>query len=100
MEKEPQSDRPRGGQPPAAAGRSAPGGREMARIARWLRQTHFRRALFGVSEKDVWRKIGELNELYKLALAAERARYDTLLEEWRAYIAAGGDPGALGEERR
>ena len=53
---------------------------EEQRIADWLNRVRFRRQLFGgVSEKDVWKKIGELNEMYKRALIAERARYDALL---------------------
>ena len=53
---------------------------EEQRIAAWLSKVRFRKQLFGgVSEKDVWKKIGELNEMYKRALIAERARYDALL---------------------
>lgn len=53
---------------------------EEQRIADWLNKVRFRKKLFGgVSEKDVWKKIGELNEMYKRALIAERARYDALL---------------------
>lgn len=55
--------------------------REEQRIAQWLERVRFRRRLFGgVNEKDVWNKIGELNEMYCKALVAERARYDALLE--------------------
>ena len=55
---------------------------EEKRIAEWLRKLKFRKRLFGgVSEANVWRRIGELNELYERALIAERARYDALLEE-------------------
>ena len=50
-------------------------------IAPWLKKVKFRHKIFGgVDERDVWKKIGELNELYKKALIAERARYDALLE--------------------
>lgn len=56
--------------------------REQRRIAQWLKQVEFRKTLLGgVSERDVWKKIGELNEMYNVALAAERARYDALLEK-------------------
>lgn len=56
--------------------------REQRRIAQWLKQVKFRKTLLGgVSERDVWKKIGELNEMYNVALAAERARYDALLEK-------------------
>lgn len=58
--------------------------REQKKIAQWLKQVKFRKTLFGgVSERDVWKKIGELNELYNTALVAERARYDALLAEAR-----------------
>lgn len=58
--------------------------REQKKIAQWLKQVKFRKTLFGgVSERDVWKKIGELNELYNEALVAERARYDALLSEAR-----------------
>lgn len=63
--------------------------REMRRIAQWLKKTKFRRALFGVSEKDVWKKLAELNEMYKAALVAERARYDALLEQMRDQLENG-----------
>lgn len=102
MEKEPQTGRPRAGQsrnpadsPSAAGGRNAPGGREMARIAKWLKQVRFRRALLGVSEKDVWKKLGELNDMYRLAIIAERARYDALIEEQRLRLTEASE-----EERR
>ena len=56
--------------------------REQMRIAKWLQNVHFRRQLFGgVSEQDVWKKIEKLDEMYREALIAERARYDALLEE-------------------
>lgn len=59
--------------------------REQRRIAQWLKQVKFRKTLLGgVSERDVWKKIGELNEMYNVALTAERARYDALLEQQRA----------------
>lgn len=58
--------------------------REQKKIAQWLKQVKFSKTLFGgVSERDVWKKIGELNELYNEALIAERARYDALLAEAR-----------------
>lgn len=58
--------------------------REQKKIAQWLKQVRFRKTLLGgVSERDVWKKIGELNELYNEALVAERARYDALLAEAR-----------------
>ena len=42
----------------------------------WLRKTKFRKQIFGgVSERDVWLKIGELNEMYQKALVAERGMH-------------------------
>ena len=50
-------------------------------IVPWLQKVRFRKCLFGgVSEADVWKKLEELNAMYETALAAERARYDALLE--------------------
>ena len=52
------------------------------RVEDFLKNVKFRKQIFGgVSEKDVWTKIGELNELYRQGILAERARYDALLEE-------------------
>lgn len=57
---------------------------EQQKIARWLKNVKFRRAtLGGVDERDVWKKLEELNAMYEAALSAERARYDALL---RSYI--------------
>lgn len=53
------------------------------RIAAWMERLHFRRAFFGVDERDVWRKLSELNEMYQKLLQAERIRYDTLLAQER-----------------
>ena len=53
-----------------------------ARIAEWLRKVKFRKQIFGgVSQADVFKKISELNDMYREALIAERARYDALLAE-------------------
>lgn len=44
-------------------------------IVTWLEQVKFKKILFGgVDEADVWKKIGELTELYEKALIAERAK--------------------------
>lgn len=56
---------------------------EQRKIAQWLKKLRFRRALFGVNERYVWKKIAELDEMYQQALKAERIRYDVLLEEYR-----------------
>ena len=57
---------------------------EQKNIAHWLKKLRFRRALFGVNERHVWKKIAELDEMYQQALKAERIRYDALLEEYRS----------------
>ena len=52
------------------------------KIAGFLQKVKFRKQIFGgVSEKDVWTKIRELNEMYGQALLAERIRYDALIAE-------------------
>ena len=52
------------------------------KISEWLKQVKFRKRLFGgVRESDVWKKISELNDMYRDALIAERARYDALIAE-------------------
>lgn len=66
--------------------------REQKRILIWLRKVRFRRKLVGgVDERDVWKKIEELNEMYNLALLAERARYDALLRQRRAAPGGGAE---------
>ena len=52
------------------------------KITGFLQKVKFRKQIFGgVSEKDVWTKIRELNEMYRQALLAERIRYDALIAE-------------------
>ena len=52
------------------------------KIKSFLQKVKFRKRLFGgISEKDVWKKIGELNEMYRQALLAERIRCDALIAE-------------------
>ena len=52
------------------------------KIAGFLQKVKFRKQIFGgVSEKDVWTKIRELNDMYRQALLAERIRYDALIAE-------------------
>ena len=46
-----------------------------AEIVSWLKGVRFRRALFGISEQDVWKKLEELDGLYRTALLAERVCY-------------------------
>ncbi|MDV4149835.1 hypothetical protein R0131_03200 [Clostridium sp. AL.422] len=51
-------------------------------IIEWIKKVQFKKKfLGGVSEEDVWKKITELNNMYTMALVAERERYDALLEE-------------------
>lgn len=51
-------------------------------IASWMESVKFRKQVFGgIRESDVWSKISELNDIYRKALLAERARYDALLAE-------------------
>ncbi len=53
---------------------------EHKRILQWLQTVKFRKTfLNGVDERDLWKKLEELNGLYEASLVAERARYDTLL---------------------
>ena len=51
-----------------------------AEIANWLKKVRFRKTVFGADEQDVWKKIAELDEMYSVALQAERAKYEALLE--------------------
>ncbi len=52
------------------------------KISEWLKNVKFRKRLFGgVRESDVWKKISELNDMYREALFAEKVRYETLLGE-------------------
>ena len=62
--------------------------RDAQRIAQWFKTVRFRRALFGLSEKDVWKKLDELNDMYKRAIMAERVRCDALIEERCARLEA------------
>ena len=75
-----------------------------AEIIDWLKNVKFRGRLFGgVDERNVWRKISELDALYTKALEAERVRYDALLDEYKLMAARriralqeqgkGGGPG-------
>ena len=59
-----------------------PMGVERREIISWLKKVRFRRRFFGgVDEKNVWKKISELDALYTKALEAERVRYDVLIAE-------------------
>ena len=55
---------------------------EQKAVMEWLKTTKFKRkAIGGVDEADVWKKIEELTALYEKAVEAERVRYDTLLAD-------------------
>ena len=63
------------------------------RIAGWLNKVKFRKRIFGgVSETDVWNKIRELNDMYRDALIAERARCDALIAEHAGRASGSDDP--------
>ncbi|MBQ8556024.1 MAG: hypothetical protein IJ438_09165 [Clostridia bacterium] len=52
------------------------------KIADFLGKMKLRKVTFGgVSEKQVWKRIGELNEMYQKMLEVERARYEVLLHQ-------------------
>ena len=52
------------------------------KIADWLGKLKLRQVTFGgVSEKQVWKRFSELNEMYQQMLAIERARYEVLLHQ-------------------
>lgn len=67
---------------------TAPQNHAHEQMLRWLTKVRFRKSLFGVDERDLWKKLGELNDLYDSAIAAERARYDALLEAQQKSAAA------------
>ena len=53
-------------------------------IAEWLDKVRFRKKFFGgLDERDLWKKIDELNTMYEAALEAERVRYDTQIEHYK-----------------
>lgn len=58
---------------------TAPQNHAHEQMLRWLTKVRFRKSLFGVDERDLWKKLGELNDLYDAAISAERARCDALL---------------------
>lgn len=52
-------------------------------ILKWLQSVKFRKATFGgVEEADLWKKLGELYDLFHQAISAERARYEGLLQTY------------------
>ncbi len=51
-------------------------------IAEFIKKMKFRKSLFGgVDEKNVWKKIDDLNNEYKSVFDAQEVKYQTLLEE-------------------
>ena len=68
-------------------------------IESWLKQVKFRRRLFGgVDETQVWTKIRELNDMYRDALIAERARCDALIAEHAGGATEPDPAGSAGDE--
>ncbi len=66
---------------PAVSG-NGPLSEERREIISWLKSVRFRHRIFGgVDEKNVWKKIAELDALYAKLLEAERVRYDVLIAE-------------------
>lgn len=60
------------------------GNSEFQKIAPWLMSVKFRRkAVGGLDEADVWKKIEELNAMYEKALVAERVRCNLLISQVR-----------------
>ncbi len=56
---------------------------EQQELVRWLKTVKFRKAIVGgVDEADLWKKLEQLNHLYEAALAAERARYNALMNAY------------------
>ena len=79
-----------GGQAPSLRNGSAqePINHEHQQMLQWFQTVKFRKSMFGgVDERDVWKKLNELNEMYEAALSAERARYDAML---KAYVESAG----------
>lgn len=67
---------------------------EEDKIVAWLKEIKFQKQIVGgVKEQDVWKKIRELHLLYLEAIAAERVRYKTHLNE----LHAGSDQSSLEE---
>lgn len=58
-----------------------PDNTELDAVSEYLKKVRFKKkTVGGVDERDVWKKLDELNNLYKAALIAERSRYNTLLK--------------------
>ncbi len=94
---------PPGEQPEAVP--EEPMSEERAEVIAWLKKVKFPHKLFGgVDERNVWKRIAELDALYTKLLEAERGRYNALLNEYKQSAARriraleeqqrrGGDPG-------
>lgn len=68
-------------QPKARQQPNAPLNYAHEQILNWLQNVKFRKQMFGgISERDLWKKLDELNDLCESAISAERARYDALLQ--------------------
>ena len=54
---------------------------EHERLIQWFKTIKFKKVVFGgVDEAALWKRLEELNHIYKAALSAERARYDALFK--------------------
>ena len=80
---------PMGEQQKTMGRNTSPQTQEREEIRLWLEGVKFRtKALGGVDELDVWNKLLELDGLYEQAIAAERVRYDTLLDNYKKNLAS------------
>lgn len=73
-----------GNSAPRPAGKSADisDNPQLPKITAWLKEVKFRKkTVGGLDPADVWKKLGELNELYEQALMAERIRYEVKLAQ-------------------
>lgn len=78
---------------PEKSSPQVPDNPELEAVCQWLSAVRFRKRLLGgVDGVDVWEKIGELNEMYQKALAAERMRCSLLLRQLRR------EPGGARQE--
>ena len=69
---------------PEKPSRQTPDNPELEAVSQWLSAVRFRKRLLGgVDAVDVWEKIGQLNEMYQQALAAERMRCSLILRQLR-----------------
>ncbi len=71
-------------------------------IAEALKLLRFKKALFGLDERDVWAKLRRLDEMYAGLYKAQELKYRALLEEREEIIKRYSDglkSGGNGDER-